>query len=69
MFLIAGCCAYVAVSFTAIVLPAQTHLVNRVALPLVAVAELPIWLWLLMKGAEVPAAARVAPRQELAARA
>jgi hypothetical protein len=57
VFLIAGCFAYLATCFTSIVFPAHIHVVSQIALPFFALAELPIWAWLLAKGAkEVPEA-------------
>ena len=47
--------AYLATSFTSIVLPASMHAVSRIALPLAA-TELPMMIWLLVKGAKVPVA-------------
>jgi hypothetical protein len=57
VFLIVGCFAYLATCFTSIVFPAHTNVVSQIALPFFALAELPIWAWLLAKGAkEVPEA-------------
>jgi len=52
IFLIVGCFAYLAVCLTAIVLPAHVRVANQIALPFFALAELPIWIWLL-KGPSV----------------
>lgn len=56
IFLIAACFAYLALSFTAIVLPAHTHIVSLVAMPFMALGEVPFVLWLLVWGAKVPPA-------------
>ena len=52
IFLIVGCFAYLAVCLTAMVLPAHVRVANQIALPFFALAELPIWIWLL-KGPSV----------------
>jgi hypothetical protein len=52
--LIVGCFAYLTVSCTAIVFPAQIEIVSRVMLPLFAVGELSMIVWLLVKGARDP---------------
>jgi hypothetical protein len=52
VFLIAGGAAYLAVSFTSLVFPAYRQVVSRIALPFYAVGELPIALWLLVRGAQ-----------------
>ncbi len=54
VLLIVGCFAYVAVSFTSLVFPAQSQIVNQVALPFYAVGELSMIIWLVVKGARVP---------------
>jgi len=54
VLLIIGCFAYLAVSFTALVFPAHRQLVSQLALPLFAVGELSMIVWLLVKGAKVP---------------
>ncbi len=53
--LIVGGSAYLAHSVTAIALPAFGHVVSNVTLPLFAIGELPIALWLLIKGVPKPA--------------
>lgn len=53
VFLIVGCFAYLALSVTSIVFPAYVHVVNQIALPFFALAELPIAIWLLVKGVKV----------------
>jgi len=54
ILLIVGCFAYLAVSFTAIVFPARAPVVSQVMLPLFAVGELSMIVWLLVKGAKTP---------------
>ena len=54
VFLIANCFAYVAISLTALLLPVYPSTVSKVALPFMALGELSIVLWLLIKGAKVP---------------
>jgi Domain of unknown function (DUF4386) len=58
VLLVAGCFAYLAVSFTFLVLPGYRNVVARAALPLSAVGELATIAWLLVKGArqQTPAA-------------
>jgi len=53
--LIVGCFAYLALSFTIIVFPAQRAIVNQIAMPFYAVGEVSMILWLLIKGAKEPA--------------
>jgi hypothetical protein len=53
VFLIIGCPAYLALCVTSIVFPARVQLVYQIGLPFFAIAELPIMLWLLIKGANV----------------
>lgn len=47
-------CLRVAGSITAIVLPAQVHVVSMVTLPLASIGELSIVAWLVARGAAVP---------------
>ncbi|GMV04564.1 MAG: hypothetical protein AMXMBFR53_08440 [Gemmatimonadota bacterium] len=54
ILLVVGCFAYLALSFTLIVLPTYAGDVNRVAMPLYAVGEVSMILWLLVKGAREP---------------
>lgn len=49
VLLIIGCFAYLVVSFTALLLPAQRAVVNRLMLPFYSVGELSIVIWLLVK--------------------
>jgi uncharacterized protein DUF4386 len=51
--LIAGCFGYLAVSFTALVLPVHQDTVSRVLLPVYAVGEPLMMIWLIVKGAKV----------------
>jgi len=51
VFLIIACFGYLASSFTFLLLPAYGHIVSRFAMVL-TLGELPIILWLLIKGAE-----------------
>jgi hypothetical protein len=53
IFLVVGCFAYLAVSFTSIVLPAYSGVVSKVTLPFYAIGEVSIIIWLLVKGAKV----------------
>jgi hypothetical protein len=53
IFLIAACFAYLAASFTSIVLPAHKNIVALVALPFEALGELSFVIWLLVRGAKV----------------
>ena len=53
VFLIIGCPAYLALCVTSIVFPAYVHVVYQIGIPFFAIAELPIMLWLLVKGANV----------------
>ena len=53
IFLIAACFAYLAVSFTSIVLPAHIHIVSLVTLPFMALGEGSFLIWLLVRGAKV----------------
>jgi hypothetical protein len=55
LFLIAACFAYLAASFTSIVLPAQGKIVSRAAIPFEALGELSFLLWLLVGVAKRPA--------------
>lgn len=59
VLLIVGCFAYVAVSVTSIVFPANRQLVSRLAMPFYAVGELSMILWLLIKGARERAPSQV----------
>jgi hypothetical protein len=52
--LIVGGFAYLAESVTLIALPAYRQVVSQVVLPFYAIGEVPILLWLLIKGAPVP---------------
>jgi hypothetical protein len=51
VFLNLGGVAYLAISFTSLVFPADRQIVSRIALPFSAIGELPIALWLLVRGA------------------
>ena len=51
VLLIVACFAYLTSSFISVVLPAYQHIVSRVTLPLFAIGELSIILWLLIRGA------------------
>jgi hypothetical protein len=53
VLLTVGCVAYLAVSFTSIVLPAYSDVVSKITLPFYAVGEVSIIIWLLVKGAKV----------------
>jgi hypothetical protein len=53
VLLIVACFAYVAGSFTSIVLPAQMPVVSKITLPLAGVGELLLVIWLIVKGAKV----------------
>jgi hypothetical protein len=53
IFLIAACFAYLAASFTSIVLPAHQHIVSLVAVPFEGLGELSFVAWLLVRGAKV----------------
>ncbi|MEO8577773.1 MAG: DUF4386 domain-containing protein [Gemmatimonadales bacterium] len=63
ILLIIGGFAYLAVSATAILLPAQRQMVEQVTLPFYAVGELSMIIWLLVKGANPLStdAARLSP--------
>jgi hypothetical protein len=52
-FLILGCFAYLAMTFTSIVFPAQARLVSQVGLPLAAPGELFMLIWLFVKGTKL----------------
>lgn len=52
--LIVGCFAYLALSITSLVFPAQRSLVNQIMMPFYAVGELAMIFWLLFKGADAP---------------
>src|SRR5581483_12151380 len=52
LLLIVGGVTYVALSFTAIVLPASRSVVSQFAMPFYAAGELAMILWLLVKGAK-----------------
>jgi hypothetical protein len=54
LMVIVGCFAYLAVSCTALVLPAHRHVVSQIMLPFFAIGELSMIVWLLVKGAKVP---------------
>lgn len=54
-FLVIGCFAYLAASFTTLVLPELRSVVWMILMPLFALAELPILLWFFIKGVNVPA--------------
>jgi len=53
VLLIVGCFAWLAVSLTSLLLPSYLNVVTRLATLPQAAAELPIMLWLLIKGAKV----------------
>ncbi len=53
IMLIVGGSAWLAESFSGIVLPAYRHVVSQVALPFYAVAEFSMMIWLLVKGVNV----------------
>jgi hypothetical protein len=55
LFLIAACFAYLASSFTSIVLPEQGKIVSRAAIPFEALGEVSFLLWLLVRGVKAPA--------------
>ncbi len=54
--LIAGCVGYVTYSLAYILLPTYLSIVARAVLPLYAIGEVPIILWLTIKGVRVPPA-------------
>ena len=54
VLLIVGCFAYLAGTFTSIVLPAQMGVVSQVTLLLAAPGEVAMIIWLLVKGAKLP---------------
>ncbi|MGA9349549.1 MAG: DUF4386 domain-containing protein, partial [Anaerolineae bacterium] len=58
--LIVNCFAYVAISFTSLLLPAYGNVVYRASMPAL-LGELWIMLWLLIKGAKVQALEAPAP--------
>jgi len=53
VLLIVNCFAYLAVSLTSLLLPSYASVVARVAVIPEAAGELPIVVWLLIKGAKV----------------
>lgn len=53
VLLIVACFAYLTSSFISIVLPAYQHVVSQFTLPLFALGELSMIIWLLVKGAKV----------------
>ena len=54
VLLIIGCFAYLTVSFTGLVFPAHSRIVNQVALPFYAIGEVAMVIWLLVRGARMP---------------
>jgi Domain of unknown function (DUF4386) len=52
VLLVVNCSAYVAISLTALLVPAYSSVVNKVALLPMSAGELSIVLWLLIKGAK-----------------
>lgn len=54
ILLIVGCFAYLAVSVTAMALPLHRPVVEQVLMPLCAIGEVSMILWLLVKGAKEP---------------
>jgi|BogFormECP03_OM2_1039629.scaffolds.fasta_scaffold06616_2 hypothetical protein len=54
ILLVAACCAYVASSLTYLLMPIYGDRVSNVAMFFGGLGELPLMLWLIMKGAKVP---------------
>jgi len=54
VLLIIGCFAYLTVSFTGLVFPAHSRVVNQAALPFYAIGEVAMVIWLLVRGARMP---------------
>jgi hypothetical protein len=61
ILLVTACCAYVVSSLTFLLMPAYGDRVSSVAMFFGGVGELPLMLWLIIKGAKVPSSAMPPP--------